>query len=165
MTGPIKMEEINAIAKQISTGPLGLAYHQPESWAEVANCFANSWRKVELSGGRTIYGWTFHSRMKEGVGDYIFVTHHAVWCRPDGRLVDVTPFHDDPKHHPLTQDGSVLFLVDFKAEPVVRGAVTAPLALRYFARTPSTEIEEYVRQMNEKEQQELAALIERLNNQ
>ena len=48
--------------------------------------------------------------MKEGVGDYIFVTHHEVWCRPNGRLVDVTPFHDDPKHHTLfVKDNGVGF--------------------------------------------------------
>lgn len=103
--------------------------------------------------------------MKEGVGDYIFVTHHAIWCRQDGQLVDVTPFHEDIKHHPLTQDGDVLFLVDMKAQPSVMGVITAPLPLRYFARSGGDSIEEYVREMNERELQELAAVIKRLTNE
>src|SRR5262249_879898 len=43
---------------------------------------------------------------------YLFLTHHAVWHAPDGRLVNVTPY-PDPKHHPLPGPGSdILFLVD-----------------------------------------------------
>lgn len=135
MSGSIEMHEIEAIVAKISPDPLGLAYHQPELWAEVTNCFANSWRKVELSGGRIVYGWTFHSRIREGVGDYIYVTHHTVWNHPDDRLIDVTPLHSNPIHHPLMIVGSVLFQVDFTAQPFVKGEVTAPLPLRYFATT------------------------------
>ena len=84
MPGSIGKNEIEAIATQISTGPLGLAHHKPETWAKPTCCFANVWKKVDLCGGTTRYGWTFHSRIKPGVGGYIFVTHHAVWNSPDG---------------------------------------------------------------------------------
>jgi hypothetical protein len=165
MSGPIEMNEIEAIATKIGSGPLGLVYHQPEAWARPTCCFDNAWKKVELSGGRTRYGWTFHSRIKDGVGEYIFVTHHAVWNPPDGRLIDVTPFHQDPRHHPLLIDGSVLFLVDDKAEPVVKGAVIAPLPLRYFPRGDNEKIVKYVEEMNDKEQQDITSLIDSLDSQ
>ena len=161
MPRPIAEKEIDAIAVKISRGPLGLVCHQPEAWARPKCCFSNVWRKVELSGGRTRYGWTFHSRINAGAGEYIFVTHHAVWNPPDGRLIDVTPFHEDPQHHPLLIDGNVLFLVDDKAKPVVKGAVTAPLPLRYFPRGDDEKIAKYVEEMNDKEQQELTSLIDR----
>ena len=164
MVGPIAKEEIDAIAAKVGNGPLGLVHHQPEAWAQPACCFDNVWRKVELSGGRTRYGWTFHSRIKEGVGEYIFVTHHAVWNAPDGRLIDVTPFHEDTRHHPLLIDGSVLFLVDDRAEPVVKGTVIAPLPLRYFPRGADEKIAKYVEEMNDEEQRQLASLINRLDS-
>lgn len=120
---------------------------------------------MELCGGRERYGWTFHSRIKEGIGEYLFVTHHSVWNRPDGVLFDVTPFHDDTRHHPLMIDGSVLFLVDDKAEPIAKGTVVAPLPLRFFPRGDRPQIAGYVQEMNDKEQQQLAALVDRLNQQ
>jgi hypothetical protein len=162
---PFSMDDINRIASSISPITPGLVYHEPEPWAQPRACFANVWHKVEVSGGRHRYGWTFHPRTRPGVGEYIFLTRHAVWNHRDGRLIDVTPFHEDKLHHPLMIDGSVLFLVDDSAEPVVKGQVTAPLPLRYFALGDCREINEYVSELNRKEQEELAALIERLNAQ
>ena len=74
--------------------------------------------KVKQDGGTGRFGWTFHLRIAPSLGAYLFVTHHAVWHAPDGRLVDVTPFHHDLRHHPLTENGDVLFLVDDAAQPV-----------------------------------------------
>lgn len=163
MPRQIEMDEIEAIAATISSDPLGLVHHQPEAWARPRCCFDNVWKKVKLSGGRTRYGWTFHARIKEGTGEYIFITHHAVWNSRDGRLIDVTPFHEDPTHHPLLIGGSVLFLVDNKAEPVVKGAVIAPLPLRYFPRGDDEGIAKYVQEMNDKEHQDLTSLINTLD--
>src|SRR5688572_28586176 len=124
---PIAWEDIEAVATKISPGPLGLVYHEPERWAQTRCCFDNVWRKVELTGGRERYGWTFHLKTRPGVVEYLFVTLHAVWNPPDGRLIDVTPFHEDPIHHPLMKDGGIVFLVVDSARPVVFGNVTAPL--------------------------------------
>lgn len=159
---PFSFDDINQIAAQVAPQPPGLIYHEPEPWALPRACFANAWRKVELSGGRHRYGWTFHLKVRPGIGEYLFLTHHAVWNHPDGRLIDVTPFHDDKLHHPLMIDGSILFLVDNGAEPIVQGEVISPLPLRYFALGDGVEINRYVNELNEKEKAELTALIERL---
>jgi hypothetical protein len=102
---------IDAIAPTISSQPLGLAYHRAEIWADASRCFENVSRKVSRDGGRTQFGWTFHHRfVKEIPGPgYLFLTHHAVWNAPDGRLIDVSPY-PDPKHQPLAPGGSTLFL-------------------------------------------------------
>jgi hypothetical protein len=138
-------EGIKAFAATISRQQLGLAYHRPEPWARVLCCFANAAEKVRREGdGVVLYGWTFHYRVAEGRGGYLFATHHAVWKAPKGWLIDVTPFHEDPKHHPYTQGGDVLFLVDDAARPVViRGEITA-LPLCYFALDDDPRLLEYV---------------------
>jgi len=52
-----------------------------------AECFFNVRRYVEGFGGAFAYGWSV--RMWERV--YMEAEHHAVWRRPDGALLDVTP--------------------------------------------------------------------------
>jgi hypothetical protein len=159
---PFSIDDINRIAAQVVPEPPGLIYYVPEPWALPRACFANAWRKVELSGGRHRYGWTFHLKVRPGMGEYLFLTHHAVWNHQDGRLIDVTPFQEDTLHHPLMIDGSILFLVDNSAEPIIRGEVISPLPLRYFALGNDAEINRYVSELNEKEKAELTALIELL---
>src|SRR5690242_20525401 len=72
---PFSIEDINRIAAQVVPEPPGLIYHEPEPWALPRACFANAWRKVELSGGRHRYGWTFHLEVRPGVGEYLFLPH------------------------------------------------------------------------------------------
>jgi hypothetical protein len=122
---------IKKFAATISSQPLGLAYHQPEGWATPARCFENVFEKVRRSGGAPRFGWTFLYRISP-VGGYLVATHHAVWHEPNGRLIDVTPFHEDAKHHPFSPGGSVLFLVDDAAQPLQVGGAIGPLPLRFF---------------------------------
>lgn len=148
-------ELLDDVAAQISEGPMGLAYHRPEIWAEPTRCFENATRKVNESGGRTIYGWTFHIRFAEKVDGnppYLYVTHHAVWHNPNGELVDVTPYPDE-RHKPYTPtNGSILFLVDYAAKPVVSSNQVAPLPLRFFPIGNDAALKQYVRKLNEQEQ-------------
>jgi hypothetical protein len=80
-------------------------------------------------------------------------THHAVGDSPNGELVDVTPFHADPKHQPLTpKEGSILFLFDPAASPVVTDALIAPLPLRYFARSDDERLASHVERLRHEEE-------------
>jgi hypothetical protein len=48
--------------------------------------------------GTILFGWTFNHRLSAEYGGYLMATHHAVWRALDNKLIDVTPFTDDPKH-------------------------------------------------------------------
>jgi hypothetical protein len=126
---------LETFARTISQGPLGLAYYRPQAWAETTRCFENARRQAAEHGGRALFGWMFHHRVVAdlpGPG-YLIAVHHAVWHAPTGRLEDVTPIHQDPKHHPITPGGDVLFLVDTEARPVVSGQRVAPKPSRFYA--------------------------------
>lgn len=154
-------EGLKAFAAAISRQPMGLAYHRPEPWAEVRRCFENAEEKVRREGrGMVRFGWAFHHRVAESKGEYLFAMHHAVWNSPEGWLVDVTPFHEDPNHHPITQGGSVLFLVDDAATPVVTDRVTAPLPLRYFALGDDRRLRDYVEELRREEERKCREIYE-----
>lgn len=158
-------EALKAFAATISRQTMGLVYHRPEPWAGVLRCFDNAEEKVRREGrGRVCYGWTFHDRIAIGKGPYLFATHHAVWHVPEGWLVDVTPFHEDPKHHPHGWDGNVLFLVDDAALPVqIRGQITA-LPLRYFAVGDDPRLVEYVDGLRREEEHKCRELYGRMQS-
>ena len=154
-TRTITNTAIDAVARQVSKQPIGLALHRPESWAQATNCFRNVERKIAESGGRAQFGWTFHHRLAEkieGLPLYLYVTHHAVWVSPDGKLVDVTPY-PNPRHKPIGQDDDPIFLMDDSARPVPVGGQSAPLPLRFFAIDDSEELRAYITQLNQREQE------------
>lgn len=53
-------------------------------------CFLNVWDAVKQYGGKAVYGWI----VWYDPGVLIEGEYHAVWERPDGLLVDVTPKPD-----------------------------------------------------------------------
>jgi len=159
-------DQIEPIARRVSKDSLGLVLHHPEAWAKTTCCFENVWRKVRTAGGRVVYGWTFTSRVNVEHGPYIFLMHHAVWHAPDKRLIDVTPFHEDPAHRPLSIEGLVCFLVDESALPVEDGVAIGPRPNRYFALDENNAgLLDYVRKLNEDEQIELRSIYSNLNRQ
>lgn len=111
-------KEIENFAQTIRKQELGLVYYRPDKDSRPTNCLENVRRFVDKNGGSIKYGWTFNHRVSLQYGDYIFATHHAVWYAPDGKLIDITPFHEEQKHHPYSSNGSVIFLLDDKAEPI-----------------------------------------------
>lgn len=146
---------INAVARQVSKQPMGLALHKPESWAEATNCFRNVERKVAESRGRAQFGWTIHHRLAEkieGLPLYLYLTHHAVWISPDGKLIDVTPY-PNPRHKPVGQGDDPIFPIDDHAQPVPVGSQSAPLPLRFFAVDDSEELKAYIEHLNQREQE------------
>jgi hypothetical protein len=115
---------IRAIAPTVSRDPLSGAVHAPEASATQTQCFANVQRKVQQDGGSALCGWMFNYREVAAIPGpgYLIAVNHAVWLAPDKRLVDVTPFHSDPKHHPIVVNGNaVLFLIDESAAPLMGG--------------------------------------------
>ncbi|MFG5776987.1 hypothetical protein ACFIQF_07910 [Comamonas sp. J-3] len=55
--------------------------------AIVNECFANTSSQVDLNGGQQVLGWA----LWELPGVYFEAEFHAVWERPDGVLIDITP--------------------------------------------------------------------------
>lgn len=154
-------EGIEKFAAIISHQPLlGLVEHCPEHWCKPSHCFENVLEKIRRDGGYIRFGWTFHYRIAQDIGGYLFVTHHAVWHAPDGRLIDVTPFHQDSQHHPITESEGVLFLVDEAAQPVRTSHLIAPLPIRFFALEDDEKLLNYVDKLKRKEQQKCQDIYE-----
>lgn len=65
---------------------------EPQPDAKVAYCFDNSAAQAERHGGEAVYGWAIW----RWPGRWFEAEHHAVWRRPDGSLLDVTPQAGDP---------------------------------------------------------------------
>ncbi|MES2988769.1 MAG: hypothetical protein V4808_12755 [Pseudomonadota bacterium] len=68
--------------------------------AKVAYCFDNSVQQAQTQGGKAAYGWAIW----RWPGRWFEAEHHAVWQRPDGSMLDVTPQSGDPRR--------ILFLPD-----------------------------------------------------
>jgi hypothetical protein len=151
----ITEEELNfaieEFATKIRNQQLGLVYYKPDSDSLPTMCIENVKHYVKKNGGTEKYGWTFHHRYSSEFGDYLFATHHSVWYAPNGNLIDITPFHSDPKHHPMTIEGSVLFLLDDSALPIKRGKYLIPRPLKYHAIEKSKELLEYMETLRAKE--------------
>jgi hypothetical protein len=146
------INKIQEFAVEIGSTSLCQAFHQPEKKARPSCCFQNVWDKVDRDDGNILYGWTFNSRINAEYGEYLIATHHAVWRAPDNKLIDVTPFTDEPKHHPIASGNYILFLVDELAHPVGNGIVVAPLPLKFFALSDSLELKSYLAKLSEQEQ-------------
>ncbi|MDD5336023.1 MAG: hypothetical protein PHS32_19995 [Rhodoferax sp.] len=154
---------IRRFAHAWSAGPIGLAKLLPEVSALHTSCLANVQAKVERDGGQITYGWTFLLRFAPDFGHYLVATHHAVWhSSRDMSLVDVTPFHPESRHQPITQRGDTLFLVDQCAHPARVGNVVSPLPSRFFPVDPGPAIDSYLVELARKEEQECRDHVERL---
>lgn len=153
-------EGIKKFASEISSEPLGEVYHQPENDASPLSCFQNVLIKVKKDGGGILFGWTFSYRFNAEYGDYLMATHHAIWCSPDQILLDVTPFTDNQKHHPLGRKNYIIFLADQLAEPVQAGDLLAPLPLKFFALNDNQKLRAYVKEMEQEEYKACQELYE-----
>jgi len=156
-------EYVRRIASGVSSGPLGLAWHRPSPTASFRHCFQNVRDQVKLGGGVSKYGWTFTVHSRPPVGDYLVLTHHAMWHAPDGHLTDITPY-PDPKYRPLGPEGSILFLVDERALPVGVPLALAPLPLKFFALSDDPALAQYVAKLGDDEQAKCAELYAGLPN-
>ena len=141
---------IERFASTISGQPLGLAKYPPEPWADIIQCFENVRRKAKQSGGDARFGWMFQHKAPQatpGPG-YLIDIHHAVWRAPNGHLFDVTPFHPDPRNHPIAVRGGTLFLLDDLARPVTRGRLNGPRPTKFFALNDDAWLVSYEEEQN-----------------
>ena len=72
----------------------------PSPHGKVAYCFDNSVEQARLHGGSAAYGWAIW----HWPGRWFEAEHHAVWRKPSGDYLDVTPQAGDPPR--------ILFLPD-----------------------------------------------------
>ena len=159
------VDAVNTFAGLLSNQPLGLVHYCPEEWSEHTKCFENAIYKVEISGGGVQFGWMFSHRLTPHIPNtpgYLMATHHAVWRALDGSLVDVTPLHPDPKHHPFRPSGSTLFQVDDAAELVAIKNYLVPQPLLFYPLSQDVSLIAYVNSLNDKEHQECRALYDSL---
>lgn len=148
------IDRIQAIAPTISSEPLAGARHDPEASALPTQCFANAERKARRAGGGVVYGWMFHARELAALPGrcYLIAVNHAVWGAPDKKLIDVTPFHSDPKHHPIAVNGNVvLFLIDPCATPLRNKDVGLALPSWFFPLTDDEAVAAHVAELTSKE--------------
>jgi hypothetical protein len=76
---------------------------------------------------------------------YLIAVNHAVWHAPDKKLIDVTPFHSDPKYHPIVVNrDAVLFLIDGSAMPLRREQAGLALPSWFFPLTEDEDVATYV---------------------
>ena len=98
---PAITKGILRLAKQINdSDAAGFVSVEPGDGCRPDCCFENVPAIVERRGGSMQPGW----KMREEAALFVQGDFHAVWRRPDGRLVDVTPRKD--------QLQEILFLPD-----------------------------------------------------
>lgn len=139
------------ISKSICKENLVLIPNIPNPLAIPTNCFANVLSVQTKFGGESKAGWTFFHRYSAANGDYLIVSHHAVWLSPSNFLVDVTPFHSEAKHQPRTKNGKVVFLPDEMAVPIRKENLLIPLPSRFFAIKSNPKIGSYIQTLQKKE--------------
>ena len=134
LTSATLKEHLDIIAATLSRHRVCVLAHRPEEWGLPTQCYENVRRKIEKDHGRDRYGWMFQYRQIADISGpgYIMAVHHAVWNSPEGHLIDVTPFHTDPKHQPLLQGGEVIFLFDEGATLVRTTNTRAPVPIRFY---------------------------------
>lgn len=79
-------ESVQAFGRELGGQPV-LVTVDPIWGAETLDCFTVVDQLVADRGGSRLLGW----RMWENVGHWLEAEFHAVWRRPGGDLVDVTP--------------------------------------------------------------------------
>lgn len=146
-----RQQAIDEFAKTRGSTSLVLVYHKPDRNARPTHCIQNVLSRIDQQGGIIKYGWTFHHRVNPEFGDYMFATHHAIWYNPEGSLDDITPFHAEKKHQPITEQGSVLFLLDESVQPLKVGPALIPLPLMYFPVRKEPAILKYIESLTQQE--------------
>ncbi|MBX3564114.1 MAG: hypothetical protein KF730_05995 [Sphingomonas sp.] len=99
----------------------------PQPHGRVAYCFDNSVRQAEMHGGEAAYGWAIW----RWPGRWFEAEHHAVWRRPDGSLLDVTPQLGDPRRILFLPDPQKVFDPERYRRNVMAPEAGNPLAAEY----------------------------------
>ena len=133
-----------SFSSKLSKQQLGLIYHQPDPNSVVPNCILNSLSTKRKKGGDVRYGWFFLHRTSK-FGDYLIATHHAVWHDHSlNELIDVTTYHTNKKHRPITHNDKLLFLLDDTALPIRHDNMLIPLPSHFFPIHGKVELINYI---------------------
>jgi len=76
----------------------------PEKGAEISDCFRVVERKVQQDGGRMVLGWQVWQTKH-----LIEAECHAVWEKPNGDLLDITPKQFKTKRILFLEDENVVY--------------------------------------------------------
>ncbi len=95
---------IRAFCKEVCLGQkASYVLHQPLTGKQLKECFSIVPEHVEANGGKQIFGWAIFELPRI----WLEAEFHAVWERPDSKLIDLTPreipmerilFIPDPKN-------------------------------------------------------------------
>ena len=99
----------------------------PAAHSRVAYCFDNSVAQAAAQGGEAAYGWAIW----RWPGRWFEAEHHAVWRRPDGSLLDVTPQLGDPPRILFLPDPDKVYDPATYRRNVMAPDAGNPLAARY----------------------------------
>lgn len=102
---------------------------EPAAHGKVAYCFDNSVAQAEAEGGEAAYGWAIW----RWPGRWFEAEHHAVWRRPDGSLLDVTPQLGDPERILFLPDPDKVYDPSTYRRNVMAPDGGNPLAAEYIA--------------------------------
>ncbi|WP_461074416.1 hypothetical protein [Spirosoma flavus] len=156
MTLKEMIPHLRAFAKQIKGILSSVQYvqHIPDATALINACYQNVDDKVAREGGYAQYGWHFSHKFAPGISEvgYLVATNHAVWCSPQGKLIDVTPFHPNPRLRPLNVDGKIFFLADNKAAPDRLEGYPLPNPMKFFALNTGKKLKAYIEELTQKEE-------------
>ncbi len=105
-SGPAITKGILKLARQIdaSSAPEYVAV-EPGDECEAGSCFRNVTAMARRHGGSAQHGW----RMREQPAVFVEGEFHAVWRRPDGGLIDVTPRTDGLSEILFLRDSKVVW--------------------------------------------------------
>lgn len=101
----------------------------PAPNSRVAYCFDNSVAQAAARGGAAAYGWAIW----RWPGRWFEAEHHAVWRRPDGSLLDVTPQLGNPERILFLPDPEAVYDSDTYRRNVMAPDAGNPLAAEYIA--------------------------------
>lgn len=103
----------------------------PEPWAIIRECYANCAEMCKRQGGEVIYGWHVYAIPRV----FLEAEAHAVWKKPTGELVEVTP--ND------VETPTIAFIPDASCTWVE--GVSRPIPNRYYPLSRDNRIQEYIR--------------------
>lgn len=105
-TAPTITKGILKLAKQIdATSTPAYVIAKPGEECLPDCCFKNVAKIVKLHGGSAQHGW----KMREQPSAFVEGEFCAVWRRPDGVLIDVTPRTERPKKIIFLQDSQLVW--------------------------------------------------------
>ncbi|NNG59795.1 zinc chelation protein SecC [Sphingomonas paucimobilis] len=105
-TTPVELTDfVRRSAAKLSDQPLVYVPYEERAGARQSSCFSNVQTAVAEDGGSAVHGWM----LWELPGAFIEAEHHALWLKPDGSLVDITPKADGEQVILFVEDAAAAY--------------------------------------------------------